>query len=156
MASRGQAVQKIGYRGYTTHREFAGNRIPVPVQNLMIRDYAARNSLQFKLGVDEFNFPGCYLRLMILLEELPMLEGIIASSLFVLPEETDQRLMVYDEILKNGARLHLIMENMVIDGAESIVRAEDIIQVNRALAICPKDIPRDLIQSLRTVDSFTH
>jgi sporadic carbohydrate cluster protein (TIGR04323 family) len=154
--SKQQKFQKVGYRGYTTHREFGGNRIPVPIQNLMIRDYVGRHRLQFKLGVDEFNFHGCYLRLMSLLEELPYLEGIIMCSLFVLPPEIETRLMVYDKILSHDVTLHLIMENMVIDGFESVNKAEEIIQVTKTLASCPATIPKDLLPPVKGVDSFTH
>ena len=104
-----------GFRGYSTHRVFSGFRIPVSVQNLIMRDYATRYKLLFKLGVDEFDFPNCYVRLMNLLQELPTLEGIIMCSLFMLPEDRNLRQDIYDAFFESGTRLHLIMEKTVVE-----------------------------------------
>ena len=43
MTSGEPSKGRMGVRGYVTNDEFGGLRIPVPVQNLVLRDYAARN-----------------------------------------------------------------------------------------------------------------
>lgn len=146
---------RVGYRGYSTHREFNGNRIPVPVQNLMMREYALQRGLVFKLGVDEFDFPNCYLRLQGVIEELPTLEGIIATSLFILPREREMRLKVYAETLRHGASLHLIMENAIVATPKDIDHVEEIWQISEALKECPRTIPEGLLSYLRGKERFT-
>ena len=39
-----------GYRGYIGSRPVRGERTPQQVQNLVIRDYAQRNGIAFKLS----------------------------------------------------------------------------------------------------------
>ena len=140
---------KVGYRGYSTHREFGGNKIPVPIQNLMMRDYTSRQGLMFKLGVDEFDFPNCYLRLRSILQELPTLEGIITSSLFILPEDRDLRLSVYEEILAHDATLHLIMENAILERSDDIDSLEEFFQLSNTLKQCPISVPEELLPELK-------
>ena len=150
-----EAVKQVGFRGYSTHREFGGNRIPVPIQNLMMRDYTSRRNLMFKLGIDEFNFPNCYLRLMSLLEELPTLEGIVMCSLFMLPKEQGVRLSIYEAFFDHGAALHLIMENAIVQHPDDVAYVEELFQLSETLKVCPTSIPNELLPPLNISTFFT-
>ena len=72
-------------RGYIFSRPFAGERVPQHVQNLVIRDYCQKQSLNYLLSATEYAMPDSYLMLEQVLRELPGLEGIVAYSLFQLP-----------------------------------------------------------------------
>ncbi|HIA68670.1 TPA: sporadic carbohydrate cluster protein, TIGR04323 family [Candidatus Poribacteria bacterium] len=146
--------EQRGFRGYSTHRVFSGFRIPVSVQNLIMRDYATRYKLFFKLGVDEFDFPNCYVRLMSLLQELPTLEGIIMCSLFMLPEDKNLRQSIYDAFFKSGTRLHLVMEKIVVEDLKDVIKVEELIQISSTFSGCPTSIPKELLPSLSLTDSF--
>lgn len=130
-----------GYRGYVTSREFGGCRIPVPVQNLVLRDYAARKGLFFKLPINENSFPHSYLVLEALLRQLGDLEGILACSMFMLPERAERRRRVYNQFLKQGATLHLVLEDMVIRTPADIAPVEEILTVYHLLPHCPTSVP---------------
>src|SRR5882757_7640146 len=65
-----KAGQK-GYRGYVFSRSVDNHRVPQHIQNLVIRDYAARRKLHYLLSATEYAMPGCYLILEQVLADLP-------------------------------------------------------------------------------------
>ena len=132
----GDMVGKQGYRGYCTHNEFGGKRIPVPVQNLVMRDYATKNGLLFKLSVNEFFFPDCFLQLGGLLGQLNLLEGVLITSVTMLPGDPSKRYQIYDSFFKNHAELHCVLENVVIAAPGHVTQAEEILQINTVLDQC--------------------
>ena len=56
-------IEQHGFRGYCVHQPFNGLRMPVPAQNILLRDYAGRHGLMFKLSVNELDFPNCDVQL---------------------------------------------------------------------------------------------
>ncbi len=74
-----------GYRGYVFSRSVDNHRVPQHIQNLVIRDYAARRKLHYLLSATEYAMPNCYLILEQVLDELATLEGVILYSMFMLP-----------------------------------------------------------------------
>jgi len=121
--------QKLGYRGYITSRPVRGMSYPHRVQNLVVRDYATRHNLDYKLSATEYAMPGCYMMFYDVLTELPQLEGIILFSLFMLPQKTKPRLEIYDRILGAGCELHAALEEMVLQEKSEIEDFETMIQV---------------------------
>ena len=74
-----QKFKKIlGYRGYIFSRDINGNFIPQRVQNLVIKDFAARNDLFFKLSSTEYIMKDTYLMMFALLKELNSIDGVIS------------------------------------------------------------------------------
>jgi sporadic carbohydrate cluster protein (TIGR04323 family) len=134
-------MARQGYRGYVTSREFGGCRIPVPIQILVLRDYAARKRLFFKLPVNENSFPHSYLVLEGLVRRLSDLEGILVCSMFMLPERPERRHRLYDHVFRQGAAMHLVMEDMVIRAPGDVEPVEDILAVYHSLRHCPTSIP---------------
>jgi len=125
---------RIGHRGYIASRPILGSRTPQHVQNLVIRDYAQRAGLMYKLSATEYAMPHCYIMLEQVLAELPTLRGIIAYTLFMLPERRERRLEVYRRVLDAGCSLHTAVEGLVLAGEADIGRIEDILSVQRAVA----------------------
>lgn len=121
-----------GYRGYVAARPVCGNRVPQHVQNLVIRDYARRHALAYKLSGTEYTMPGCYMMLEEILNELPQLEGIIAYTLFMLPRSTERRRAVYERVIKAGKSLHGAVEGLCLANWADAGRIEDIWRVQLA------------------------
>lgn len=144
-----------GFRGYTTHQEFGGHRIPVPVQNLILRDYAARRTLLFKLSVDEYFFTNCYLQLETILGQLDELEGILMCSLFMLPPDESFRRGVYERVLTAQGQLHLVFEGLVVKDQGTVEAAEELIQMNQCLKQAPVSIDSALLPSLAGLERFS-
>lgn len=128
------------YRGYIQSRAFLGERVPQSVQNLVIRDYCRRTGIQYLLSVVEYCRPHTYFMLNALLTELPVLDGIVAYSLFQLPMEQTGRIRVYDAIMQQGKSLHFALENLDIKTSRDVERMEDIWKVRRVMADCPGSI----------------
>lgn len=126
-----------GYRGYIVSRPVRDSHFPQRVQNLVVRDYAARRGLPFRLSVTEYAMPGCTMMFESLLDELPALDGIILFSLFTLPATRERRRRAYERVLAAGKSLHAALEQLVISTPEAIAPWEDIIEVNAALPATP-------------------
>jgi len=129
-----------GYRGYIGSRPLFGNRTPQHVQNLVVRDYCQRRGLGYLLSAVEYTMPGCYLMLTDVLNELPSLEGIVAYSLFMLPERAERRRAAYRQVLGAGAGLHFALETLALEREADIARLEDIWLVQQALALAPRRV----------------
>lgn len=132
-----ELTQKLGYRGYITSRPVRRVSYPHRVQNLVVRDYATRHNLDYKLSATEYAMPGCYMMLYDVLTELPQLEGIILFSVFMLPQKTKSRLEIYDRILGAGCELHAGLEEMVLQDRSHIDDFETMMQVVLTLPNTP-------------------
>jgi sporadic carbohydrate cluster protein (TIGR04323 family) len=126
-----------GYRGYIVSRPVRGSQFPQRVQNLVVRDYAQRRKLPYRLSVTEYAMPGCTMMFESLLDELPELDGIVLFSLFVLPAQREKRLRAYGRVLDAGKSLHAALENLALTTREHIAAWEDIIAVDAVLGATP-------------------
>jgi len=135
------ASNRVGYRGYVSCRPFGGLHIPVPLQALAMRDYCARNGFMYKLHVNENIFPNSYLVLEGLINELGMYEGLLATSMFMLPKRQERRLRIYGGILEQEASLHFVLEDMVIGKLADIGPVEEILSIHHLLPTAPNAIP---------------
>jgi sporadic carbohydrate cluster protein (TIGR04323 family) len=127
----------LGYRGYVASRSVRGTNFPQQVQNLVLRDYAARNKLHYLLSSTEYAMPSCYLMLNAVLDEIEDLEGIIFFSAFMLPQRKSRRQEVFARILNAGRELHAAMENIVVRKQEDIANLEDLLDVDLTLSRLP-------------------
>jgi sporadic carbohydrate cluster protein (TIGR04323 family) len=126
-----------GFRGYIASRPVRGTHFPQRVQNLVVRSYAARHHLAFKLSLAEYAMPGCFMMLETLLDELPGLAGIITFSMFMLPSRRSGRERLYARVIDRGAQLHAALEETAIRSDADIPLFEDTIQVAAALTRAP-------------------
>ena len=123
-----------GFRGYIASRAIRGERAAQHVQNLVIRDYAQRNSLKYNWSLVEYSMSGCYMMLESALEELPKLDGIILYSLFMLPQSRQYRRNIVDRILASETELHAAHENISIKNSQDAIKVEDIFLVDQFAA----------------------
>jgi len=123
-----------GFRGYIASRPIRDERMPQQIQNLVIRDYAVRNGLAFKLSATEYAMPGCFMMLNAVIEELPTLDGVILFSMFMLPADREGRRRIYTQILDQGRELHAALENVSARTWSEVARFEDILLVDQFAA----------------------
>ena len=107
--------------------------MPQHVQNLVIRDFARRLGLDYKLSGTEYTMPGCYMMLEEILNELPQLDGIVAYTLFMLPRATERRRAVYGRVIDAGKTLYGAVEGLRLSTWDDAARIEDIWRVQLAL-----------------------
>ena len=80
--------------------------MPVSAQNILYRDYANKHDLHFMISVNELFFPGCFLNLWGLVDEIDQLEGVLMCSIFMLPPNADARKLIYQRLLDDrGVKL---------------------------------------------------
>ena len=118
-----------GYRGYISTRRICGHRIPQHIQNLVVREYARRRGLEFKLSATEHASKACYLILEEVLADLSNLDGVIAYSLYMLPRDTARRLGVYRTIIDSCCTLFLAVEDFEVSNESDIERVETICKI---------------------------
>jgi sporadic carbohydrate cluster protein (TIGR04323 family) len=126
-----------GYRGYIASRPVNGAPYPHKVQNLVIRDYAARKKLHFLLSATEVAVPDSYMMLNDLLARLDQVNGIILFSQFMLPREAARRREIYDRILAAGCELHAALEETALTRAADIDAFESVLTITPHLAATP-------------------
>ena len=117
-----------------------GERAPQHVQNIVIRDYCEKNNLSYLLSSTEYALENCHLMLEQVLDELKLIDGIVAYSLFQLPEDKKMRFKIYKKILTLKKEIHFSVENLKICTSEDVKKIEDIWLVKQTLPNCLKNI----------------
>ena len=129
------------YRGYVFSREFMGERSPQHVQNIVLREYCARNSLHYLLSATEYAMPNCHLILEQVLDEIAEVDGIVAYSLFLMPINQSHRLRIYDRLVKENKEIHFAVEGLSLVRNSDIARLENIWLVKNVLPYCIEALP---------------
>ena len=123
-------------RGYIFSRPFMGERVPQHVQNLVIRDYCHKKKLQYLLSSTEYSMPGCYYILKNVIDELNKMHGIVAYSLYQLPEITSERNDLVKIILDQGKTFYFAVEGLQLGNAAEYERIENLWRVKQTLPYC--------------------
>jgi sporadic carbohydrate cluster protein (TIGR04323 family) len=127
-------VNKV--RGYIFSRPFMGERVPQHVQNLVIRDYCEKHHLQFLLSATEYAMQGCHLILEQVLCELPEIEGLVAYSLYQLPEDGQQRSRIYERVLNRNKSIHFAVEGLNANTHAECEKIETLWRIRLTLPLC--------------------
>ncbi len=129
----------IKVRGYISSRPFMGERVPQHVQNLVLRDYCERNNMQYLLSGTEYAMQGCHLVLEQLLDELSNIEGIVAYSLFQLPEDAVRRKYIYFQMINCHKVMFFAVEGLQARTHKDWERVEILWRIRQALPKCTQD-----------------
>ena len=135
-------------RGYIFSRPFFDERVPQHVQNMVIREYCAQNSLNYLLSATEYAKPGCHLILDQTLSELPRLSGIVAYSLFQMPINDLARARVFDTVVSFQKTLHFAVEGLQIENRADVERIETIIKVRQVVS--ENYVEKDVLFPIKT------
>tara|TARA_B100001121_G_C18686015_1_gene620710 strand:+ start:296 stop:691 length:396 start_codon:yes stop_codon:yes gene_type:complete len=127
-------------RGYIFSRPFMGERAPQHVQNIIIRDFCKKNSLHYLLSTTEYKMKNSFLMLKNLISDMKNIDGIVAYSLFQLPENYEYRTEVLKKIIKKKKFIFFAVEQMKISNFQDIVRINKIWGIKTVIPSCPKQI----------------
>ena len=135
-------------RGYIFSRPFMGERVPQHIQNLVIRDYCQRKNLNYLLSLTEYAMPGCQLILNQAINELNHLDGIVAYSLFQLPEIQKERELIIKKLLDSGKTFHFAVEGFQLGNKSEHLRIEILWQLRQTIPRClkPTHLDPDALQ----------
>lgn len=114
-------------------RPIGDHRVPQHIQNLTIRNHAAKYNLSYLLSGVEYRMDDCYLMLNQIIDELDELEGIILYSLFMLPSDFGQRQMIVKEVLGKGKEIHVAVEDRIIRSDKDLLDINNIFLIDEAL-----------------------
>jgi sporadic carbohydrate cluster protein (TIGR04323 family) len=128
-------------RGYIFSRPFMGERVPQHVQNLVIRDYCERNKLQLLLSATEYAMHGSHLIFEQILCELSGIQGLVAYSLFQLPENEDRRRGFYQQLLEQNKCIHFAVEGFHANTQNELERIETLWCIRQTLPHCARITP---------------
>ena len=101
-------------RGYNFSRPFMGERAPQHVQNIVIKDFCTKNNLNFLLSATEYSMNDSSYILSELINDLDNLHGIVAYSIFQLPEDNKKRKEFLRKILKKKKNIFFACENLKV------------------------------------------
>ena len=127
-------------RGYISSRKFMGESCDQSVQNLVLRDYCKRMNYNYLLSGTEYSIKNSYLMLQQLVDEIPEINGIVAYSLFQMPENQKNRLQIISKILDRNGEIHFALENLKISVNSEIDRVENIWLVRQTMPNCITDL----------------
>ena len=125
-------------RGYIYSRPFMGERVPQHVQNLVIRDYCDRGGLHFLLSAAEYAMQDSDLIFEQVLCELKDIDGIVAYSLFQLPEDSIKRNRIYNKIVSMKKNMYFAVEGLKVSNMQDCDRIEILWRVRQTLPNCIK------------------
>jgi sporadic carbohydrate cluster protein (TIGR04323 family) len=113
-----------------------GERCHQSTQNLVLRDYCQKLNYQYLLSGTEYSIKGSYLTLQLLIDEIPIIDGIVAYSLFQMPESQKHRLKIYEHILEKKGELHFALEGLKVSVSSEIDRIENIWLIRQVIPTC--------------------
>ena len=105
-------------------------------QNLVIRDYCEKNNHEYLLSGTEYSIKNSFLILKNLVSEIPSIDGIVAYSLFQMPENCNDRKYFYKTVLDSKGEIHFALENLKITNFLEIDRVENFWKVRLTLKNC--------------------
>ena len=113
-----------------------GERVPQHVQNLVIRDYCKKNNLQYLLSATEYAMEDSYLIHEQVMNDLSDIDGVVAYSVFQLPENRSSRQKIYKQILNQKKAYHFAMEGLSMSNESECERIEILWRVKKTLPLC--------------------
>ena len=125
-----------GFRGYIFSRPFMEERVPQHVQNIVIRDYCSKKGIHYLLSVTEYAMENSVLILRQLINDLPSIDGIVAYSIFQMPEDDTERQSIFNSILSSKKEIHFAVEGLSLYDNETYNHIENIWQVKKTLPHC--------------------
>tara|TARA_B100001094_G_C17843709_1_gene629202 strand:+ start:117 stop:506 length:390 start_codon:yes stop_codon:yes gene_type:complete len=126
----------IKVRGYIFSRPFMGERVPQSVQNLVIRNYCTNQKLFLLLSATEYAMKNSDLMLFKILNELNKVDGIVAYSLYQLPESNFRRKIFFEKILENRKKMFFALEGITLENEKGIDEINILWNIKKTIPLC--------------------
>ena len=115
-----------------------GERVPQHIQNSIIRDYCIKNNLKFLLSATEYAMEDSCMVLNQVISELDNIDGIIAYSVFQLPEDNKIRNNILSNIILNNKEIHFAVESIKVVNSADKNKINNLWLVKKAMNNCLK------------------
>lgn len=106
--------------GYVTNNEFNEKIIPIPFQNILLRNYCKDNNIIYLLPYNEIIFKNSYSQLLTLINKLDLDTGIICCSIFMLPNNNDDLKKLLNSLKKKKSYIYSIYEDFYFEKNKDI------------------------------------
>ena len=93
--------------------------------------------MTYLLSGTEYAIPGSSLILQQLLNGLEQIDGIVFYSLFQLPEKTQDRIKIYQQVIAGNKSIHFAVETLILNEERDCHRLEDIWGVHQIMKNLP-------------------
>ena len=120
-------------RGYIFSREFMGERVPQNVQNLFIRDFCKKKNFDYLLSATEYAMKDCSMVLDQVIYDIKKVDGIVAYSIFQLPEKKEKRIKYLSKIIKLKKIFYGALENLEVRNKNDLLNIEEIWDIKKNL-----------------------
>ena len=127
-------------KGYIFSRPFMNERAPQHVQNIVIRNFCEKNNFLYQLSATEYTMQNSYAVLRSLINKKEDYSGIIAYSIYQLPDELNLRIKLLKQILKNKKFFVSAVEGIYIKSSLDICELNKCWNIAKLLESCPKKI----------------
>ena len=127
-------------RGYIFSRSFMGERAPQHVQNIIIRDFCKKNSLEYLLSASEYKMKNSFLILKGIVSNMKDFDGIVAYSLFQIPSNFNERNKILRKIIKKKKFIFFAVEQVKVLTLKDINNVNSIWRIKKILPLCPNKI----------------
>ena len=131
---------KNNFRGYIFSRNFMKERVPQHIQNIIIRDYCLKNNLNYLLSAAEYRMKNSHLMLEEILDDMSNIKGIVAYSLFQMPENNEKRNRIFNKLIRLKKEIHFAVENLKISREDEVEKIENIWLIKKTLPFCLKKL----------------
>lgn len=121
------------FRGYISSRECLGLNYPQRIQNIVIRDYCSNNKFKFLLSAAEYSMKGSYFVLKDIIKELSVISGVVAFSIFQLPDSKNKRIDLLKNFIKKKKSIHFALERFSVKSNKDIVKLNQIWQIKKTV-----------------------
>jgi sporadic carbohydrate cluster protein (TIGR04323 family) len=128
--------EKKEFRGYISSRSFMEERAPQHVQNIIIRDYCNKKNIHYLLSATEYAIEDSILILKQLINDLYLVDGIVAYSVFQMPEDDTERQNIFGKILSLNKEIHFAVEGLSLHNNDTFHQIESIWQVKKTIPDC--------------------
>ena len=122
---------KKGFRGYIFSRKINGNFIPQRVQNLVIREFANRKDIMFKLSLTEYNMKNSYIILNSLLDDYIFIDGVFFYSIEQLLDDRKICLKIIKFLLNKKKIIFFALEELKISNISEFEKLNEILFIKK-------------------------
>jgi len=114
-------LKKYIYQGYVQLMEFNNIYLPVPIQNLIMKNFCEQNNAIFKLSVNEHYIKNCYMELFFILKKINNIDGLIMSSIYMLPQDPKNFSYFIKLYKKRRLKIIFIFENKEVNNSQELL-----------------------------------
>ena len=118
-------------KGYIFSRSFMGERAPQHVQNIVIRDFCNKNSLQFLLSDSEYKMKDSFIILKNIISKIKNYDAVIAYSIFQLPEKETERNKILEKVIKNKKEFYFAVEQIKMKNKKDIKKINKLWKIKK-------------------------